>query len=456
MKNAIKRLAAAALALCMMLSMMISASAVVKYYVKFEIYDTKYDVTVSEESGSVVPARASLADTVNTLIGKMYDEMNEKFDTTWMGTTLKYGVDAYLDSVGEGGNEATWSEWVDKTYTDEVDDTDAGKLKELIRDLDTTVDALYDENGNVGKEYKMAYTPDIHENYASDKAYGNTYVFTVSLISKNVTVGGGAPATPSTPSYRVGVSAVENASVKVSETDVKVGDKVTVTVIPDAGYKAESVVVKTGAGAEVAVTDNGDGTYSFTMPEGAVTIAVAVTEGTVDPAAGFQDLVADAWYMAAVRYCLTNDIMAGYNETTFGPIDNLSRAMVVQVLYNYEKNPEAFTTVNFDDVADGQWYSDAIRWASSKGVVAGYGDGTFGTEDNVTIEQVAVILWNYSGTPAAEAADLSALGTSSSWAANALNWAVANGIFKDMPMENANATASRAQTAQMLMNYLSK
>ena len=190
MKKTVKRLGAAALALCMMLSMMISASAVLKYYVKVEIYDTKYDVTVSKTGNSVSPNNASLAAEINTLLGAMYEDMDAKFDTTWMGTTLKYGTDAYLAAIGEGGDASVWTAWVDKTYTDEVDDTESGKLKELIRDLDTKVSALFDD-GNAGKVYKMSYTPEIRENYSSDKAYGNTYVFSVTLTSKNVVSGGG-------------------------------------------------------------------------------------------------------------------------------------------------------------------------------------------------------------------------------------------------------------------------
>ena len=455
MKKTVKRLGAAALALCMMLSMMISAGAVTKYYLEIKISDAK-DNRVSYTSASVSKNTDGLVEAVNQVLVAKYRDIESAFtveghEPVIMGGFLREGFNMYEAAVAEGGDTAAWTEWVNYKYA-KVEGAEA--LKDYMNSLETKVGALTEDQA-----YVMTYEPDqtYAANWPNDPANDNVYTFTVTLISKNVVSGGGAPSTPAAPTeYRVGVSAVENTTVKVSDTEAAAGEKVTITVTPDEGYKADAVTVKDGKGNEIAVTDNGDGTYSFTMPEGAITIDVAVKEGTADPAAGFQDLVADAWYMPAVRYCLANDIMAGYNETSFGPEDNLSRAMVVQVLYNYEKNPEAFTTVSFDDVADGQWYTDAVRWAASKGIVAGYGDGTFGSEDNVTIEQVAVILWNYSGTPAADTSDLSALGGSSSWAANALNWAVANGIFKDMPMENANATASRAQTAQMLMNYLTK
>jgi len=129
--------------------------------------------------------------------------------------------------------------------------------------------------------------------------------------------------------------------------------------------------------------------------------------------------------------------------------------MVVQVLYNKEGKPAVTAENKFPDVPAGQWYVDAVRWAADKGVVGGYGDGRFGPDDNVTIEQVAVILHNYAGKPAAEG-DLSTVGKYNDWAAGALQWAVANGVLENVPFTDATETATRAQTAQMLMNYMSR
>ena len=154
-------------------------------------------------------------------------------------------------------------------------------------------------------------------------------------------------------------------------------------------------------------------------------------------------------------YVLNNGIMGGYNAEQFGPNDSLTRAMVVQVLYNKEGKPAVEAEGKFPDVPAGQWYYDAVRWAANKGVVSGYGDGRFGPDDKVTIEQVAVILHNYAGKPAAEGS-LSNVGKYDDWAAGALQWAVANGILEKVPFTDATETATRAQTAQMLMNYIER
>lgn len=109
----------------------------------------------------------------------------------------------------------------------------------------------------------------------------------------------------------------------------------------------------------------------------------------------------------------------------------------------------------FPDVKSGDWFNNAVTWANQNSVVGGYGDGTFQPNKNVSLQEVAVILWNYAGNPT-PTGDASSVGAHDDWATNALSWAVANGIFKNMPYDTVTGTATRAQTAQMLMNYLSK
>ncbi|MBQ3135433.1 MAG: S-layer homology domain-containing protein [Oscillospiraceae bacterium] len=168
----------------------------------------------------------------------------------------------------------------------------------------------------------------------------------------------------------------------------------------------------------------------------------------------FADVKQGDWYFDAVNFAVENGIMSGYNATKFGPNDTLNRAMVVQVLYNKEGQPDlGGAKHSFSDVPASQWYNNAVTWGSSRGVVSGYGGGVFKPEDAVTIEQVAVILWNYSNTPAGYG-DPNKAGSHSDWAANALKWAVEKGILNNVPFTNATEKATRAQTAQMLTNYL--
>ncbi len=168
----------------------------------------------------------------------------------------------------------------------------------------------------------------------------------------------------------------------------------------------------------------------------------------------FDDVKQSDWYFDAVNFAVENGIMSGYNASQFGPNDTLNRAMVVQVLYNKEGQPALNGLKhNFSDVPASQWFNNAVTWGSNRGVVSGFGGGVFKPEDAVTIEQVAVILWNYSNTPAGFG-DLDEVGSHSDWAANALRWAVEKGVLDNVPFTNATQNATRAQTAQMLTNYL--
>jgi len=168
----------------------------------------------------------------------------------------------------------------------------------------------------------------------------------------------------------------------------------------------------------------------------------------------FKDVSVSDWYYDAVAYATANGIMSGYSADKFGPNDTLSRAMVVQLLYNKEGQPLLNGLKHsFSDVPADQWFNNAVTWGNANKVVSGFGGGVFKPNDNVTIEQVAVILRNYSGAPNGDG-DLGKVGNHSDWAADALKWAVAEGILDNVPFTNATENATRAQAAQMLTNYL--
>ena len=168
----------------------------------------------------------------------------------------------------------------------------------------------------------------------------------------------------------------------------------------------------------------------------------------------FADVTENDWFCGAVNFAVDNSLMSGYNAEKFGPNDTLNRAMVVQVLYNKEGQPDLKGMKHsFSDVPASQWFNNAVTWGSNRGVVSGFGGGVFKPEDAVTIEQVAVILWNYSHTPEGYG-KLDSVGKYSDWAANALRWAVDKGILNNVPFTNVAEQATRAQTAQMLTNFL--
>ena len=229
------------------------------------------------------------------------------------------------------------------------------------------------------------------------------------------------------------------------------GDKAladAVAKLPDGKHQL-TIAVTSGLSGEVVTN------VEFEVEGGKAvgTGAAPVSHDDICLSKAMTDVDKNAWYHEAVDYALAGGIMSGYNATTFGPNDTLSRAMVVQVLYNKEGQPAISGKHDFTDVPADQWFNNAVTWGTQNGVMGGYGDGKFGPNDSVTIEQIAVILWNYSGNPAFSG-KADSVGAYSSWAANALSWAVENDILEGVPFANATETATRAQTAQMLMNYL--
>jgi hypothetical protein len=131
--------------------------------------------------------------------------------------------------------------------------------------------------------------------------------------------------------------------------------------------------------------------------------------------------------------------------------------MLAQVLYNLENGQKTTGMAGFSDVAADAWYADAVIWASEKKIVSGYGNGKFGAGDSITREQLAVILYRYSGSSDVSATleSFTDAGNASTYAVDALSWAVQNGIMsgKGNGILDPKGTASRAEVATMLMNY---
>lgn len=177
----------------------------------------------------------------------------------------------------------------------------------------------------------------------------------------------------------------------------------------------------------------------------------------------FTDVSAGDWFHDAVRYVYGEGMMNGTSATLFSPNQTTTRGMIVTILYRLEGEPAAGAAA-FADVPAGQWYSGAVAWAAANGIAGGYGDGRFGPGDTVTREQIAAILYRYTafkGGDTSARADMGAYrdaGEISPYALDALRWAVAQGVVSGYGEGRLGPRepASRAQLAQMLMNYLEK
>ena len=179
------------------------------------------------------------------------------------------------------------------------------------------------------------------------------------------------------------------------------------------------------------------------------------------PAVVFTDVNTALWYHKAVDYALMNGIMSGMGGNTFQPNGNLSRAMMVQILYNMEGKPAVVGQSTFEDVSDGDWYHDAIVWANANGIVNGLSHTAFGPNGNITREQMVAILYRYAQykgldisarTPLTAYADHEKI---SAWAKENVAWGVAVGLISGTGNNelDPNGNATRAQIAQVMMNF---
>lgn len=170
------------------------------------------------------------------------------------------------------------------------------------------------------------------------------------------------------------------------------------------------------------------------------------------------------WYHDAVDYMIAREYMNGVSEQCFDVNGTLTRAQLAVILYRVAGSPDTSGLGNpFDDVAEGLWYTDAVKWAAKAGVVQGVATTEFDPMSNITREQIAVMLYRFSQGETAEEDSLSAYpdGASvSDWAREAMNWAVANGYINGVKEAGGKSylepqdNATRAQAAVILMRYL--
>ena len=266
---------------------------------------------------------------------------------------------------------------------------------------------------------------------------------------------------PANPNYRIDIPAAEGGTVTANPAAAKAGATVTLTATPDEGYAVGTITVTDRFGDAVKVTENADGTYTFTMPNGQVTVKATFVE-TEEPAPAepFPDVDENDWFYDEVVYVYENGLMNGVENNQFAPNTATNRAMLATILYRLAGQPDVSGDLPFTDVAAGQWYTDAVLWAAQNGIVNGLGENTFAPMNTLTREQLVTMLYRYAeaeGYDVSAAADLSGYPDADkvqTYAQEAMSWAVAEGIVEGMDGNlNPAGSATRAQIATILMRF---
>lgn len=378
------------------------------------------------------------------------------FTTNGFSPFVIYAASANVASIGEGENQKVYP-----TLQAAIDAVQNNETITLLKDTNEKVTVSKAIKFTLaGKDYlKGSIAAGSRYSMTTSEPSGKTeYTFTY--------VGGGSSSSISTPTtYAVNVNAATNGAVAADKKTASKGTTVTVTASPSKGYVVDAVKVVDKDGKDVAVTGK-DGKYVFTMPASAVTVTGSFKAETPAPVAlPFTDVKSGNWFYDAVKYAYAQGLMTGTSATTFAPNGTMNRAMIVTVLYRLEKSPAVTGASKFTDVPAGQWYSDAVAWAAANKIVNGYDETTFGPMNAVTREQMAAILFRYEQVKGLENVTLEEnlnrfpdQNKISAYAIPALQWAVGQKII------NGNAdgtldptgTATRAQVAQIFTNLLNQ
>ena len=271
-----------------------------------------------------------------------------------------------------------------------------------------------------------------------------TAVCTVTVTTDSSSSGSSSSGGSSKPSYSVTApGTTENGSVTVSPKNATRGSTVTVTVKPDDGYQLDKLTVADAKGGTISIIDKGNGKYTFTMPASKVTITPTFVKIAQQPTGKtFSDVVKSDWFADAVAYVTDKGLMSGTGSDKFAPSATTTRAMLMTVLARYAGE---------DTTGGATWYERGMEWAKAKGV----SDGT-NPNANITREQLVTMLYRYAGSPKADGKldSFSDAASVSTYAASAMQWAVANGIVNGSNGKlNPQNNATRAEVAAILMRF---
>ncbi len=254
--------------------------------------------------------------------------------------------------------------------------------------------------------------------------------------------------------YSITAEFTEGGEVLLSDELVLADSSVTVTVVPDEGYAIGTILIN---GKETASAGE------FVIRTIRANQKIEVTFVKLPWENPYTDVDENSEYYDAIRFVTENGIFIGTGNDRFEPDAAMTRAMFVTVFGRMaDVNPSLYEASDFTDVIHGAWYASYVAWAQKCGIVLGYGDGTYGVEDDVTIEQAAAIFARYAAyagmniSADASLEEYSDAADVSEYAREALAWLIAEGIY--VPTDGRikpQESASRALIAGMICKFAS-
>lgn len=255
---------------------------------------------------------------------------------------------------------------------------------------------------------------------------------------------------------------------KATVTTTKDGETTAVVTVPTRVDTTNvTIPAKNVKPGTVAVIVKDDGTEEIVRMSAVDEVGVMVkladnaTVKLVDNTKSFVD-VPGHWAEANVAFVSAHELFNGTDDTHFSPNGTMTRGMMATVLFRLDGENKGDVNASFADVADGTWYTDAVAWANAQGIVTGYSDAAFGPEDNVTREQLAVMIYRYAqalklvGNTTAGKLDFADADSVNDWASEAMSWLTANGILIGKPgnLLDPQGNATRAEVSAVLERFV--
>ena len=312
------------------------------------------------------------------------------------------------------------------------------------------------ENSNTTGTYEIVFeeTPAFQtaENYEIEVVATGT----LTINSRSSSSSGGSGVS----TYPVSVTTPKNGKVSVDPRNAAKGAAVTVTVTPDSGYEMDKLTVTDASGKTISTTDKGNGKFTFTMPNGKVSVSATFKQTTVTPpSTGFVDVPASAYYADAVKWAVEKGITTGTSATTFSPEASCTRAQMVTFLWRAAGSPAPkATTTAFTDLDKSAYYYDAVLWAVEQGITTGTSSTTFSPNATVTRGQTVTFLYRFAGQPAVSGSSSFTDVNSSDYYAAAVQWAKEQGITSGTSDTTFSPTndCTRGQIVTFLYRQLAK
>lgn len=254
--------------------------------------------------------------------------------------------------------------------------------------------------------------------------------------------------------YKITVSETENGIVKLSQSSVSGGNSLTITAVPDEGYVVSDMLINGQSVGRQTV-------YTINSVKENIEVKVIFAKKTELP---FTDVIESDWFFENVKYAYENGLFNGVSETEFGPQIEMTRAMLVTVLYRAEGEPAVNKSVPFADVDENAYYASAVIWAQQNGIVNGVAENAFAPDDNITREQIAAIMFRYAqykGYDVSVGENTNILSYTdakdiSEYAVSAMQYAVGSGLMKGKTESTINPldNATRAEVAAILQRFI--